>query len=100
MATTHRPIPATTDDACLKYRTTTRFCHCPDFHKRDGGSYIDAVTREAICKHIYHRRQQAEAAKAKAIANIDRLFAQPPAKLSARNAFVTRDEHFGWREPA
>lgn len=100
MATTHRPIPATNDDACFKYGTTTRYCNCPDFQKRDGGSYTDAVTREAICKHVHHRRRQAETAKHRAIANIDRLFAQPPARLSARNAFISSDEYFGWLEPA
>lgn len=99
MATTQRPIPATNDEACIKYGSTTRTCGCPDYINR-GGSYPDPVTREAICKHIYYRRRQAETAKARAIANIDRLFAKPPARLSARNSFVTNDEYFGWLEPA
>lgn len=100
MATTHRPIPATTDAACFNYGTTTRYCNCPDFQKRDGGTYTDAVTREAICKHVHHRRRQAETAKARAIANIDRLFGTPPARLSARNPFISNDEYYAWLELA
>lgn len=100
MVTTHRPVPATNDETCIKYGSTTRTCGCPDFNRRAGGSYIVVETREAICKHVYHRRHQAETAKARAIANIDRLFAKPPARLSARNSFISNDEYFGWLEPA
>lgn len=100
MVTTRREIPATTDETCYRYGSTTRTCNCPDFQRREGGSYIDAVTREAICKHVYHRRCQAEAAKAKAIANIDRLFGTVPPKNSLRNPFVDFKEFYEWLEPA
>lgn len=100
MATTQRPIPTTTDEACFRYETTTRSCQCPDRIKRDGGSYVDAVTREAICKHIHHRRQQAERAKDRAIANIDRLFGSVPPKLTARNPLIDFKEYADWLEPA
>lgn len=100
MATTQRAIPATNDEACHNYGTTTRTCGCPDFIKRDGGSYTDPVTREAICKHVNHRRCQAETAKQRAIANIDRLFARPTARLSAGNPIVDFREYTDWLEPA
>lgn len=100
MATTQRPIPATTDEACFRYETTTRGCKCPDYVKRDGGSYVDADTREAICKHVHHRRRQAARAKERAIANIDRLFGSVPPRLSARNPLIDFKEYADWLEPA
>lgn len=83
----------------LRYETTTRNCKCPDYVKRHGGTYTDAVTREAICKHVYHRRKQAEAAKVRALANIDRLFGSLP-KHAAGNPLIDDKEFFAWLEPA
>lgn len=100
MATTQRAIPSTTDEICFKYGTTTRYCLCPDFQKRHGGTYTDPDTHEAICKHIHHRRQQAEAMKAQALAHIDQLFGSVALTPSIPAEYRERDSFFKWLELA
>ena len=50
-------IPFTTEDSCLKYKTTVNSCLCYD--RGRGGSYICPMRKDKICKHIFMRRMQA-----------------------------------------
>jgi len=50
-----KTIPKTTNEQILKYNTAFEICHCPDFESR-GGSYIDTLTGDRICKHMAHYR--------------------------------------------
>lgn len=50
-----RTIPKTTNEQILKYNTAFEVCHCPDFQSR-GGSYIDPVNGDRVCKHVAHYR--------------------------------------------
>jgi hypothetical protein len=89
---TVRPVPPCSDADCDFYDASCYSCTCPDFAKRNGGSYPDPERPgRTHCKHQARRRQaRAEALKARkatelaarAQKNIDRLFFPAPARTA------------------
>jgi len=52
-----KAIPATTKEACESYQSMAYSCNCFDSRNK-GGSYIDPIDGDNVCKHMYHMRNE------------------------------------------
>lgn len=52
-----KQIPATTNAKCEAYQSQAYACNCFDARNK-GGSYIDPIDGDQVCKHMFHMRNE------------------------------------------
>lgn len=52
-----KQIPATTSEKCESYQSQAYACNCFDSRNK-GGSYIDPIDGDRVCKHMHHMRNE------------------------------------------